>query len=81
MIAVLAITIACAFALAKGGSVTGYSVLNPNQPYEIPVYLTTFMILVIIMLFLILTVFTLDHHARGIRIKEDDKVGRIFKKY
>jgi hypothetical protein len=59
----------------------GYSILNPNQSYDVPVYLTTFMILIIIMLFLILTVFTLEHHAKGIRIKEDDKVGHIFKRY
>jgi hypothetical protein len=81
MVAVLAIIVSFAFALAKGGSMTGYSVFNPSQAYEIPVYMTTFMILVVVLLFLILTVFTLDYHSRGIRIKEDDGSGRMFKKY
>lgn len=81
MLALVILIIASAFAMSKGDSMTGYSIFNPAKSYEIPVYVTTFIVLVVLLLFLILTIFTLDYHARGIKIKEDDKVGHIFKKY
>lgn len=65
--------------LAASPTITGHSVIDPAKSFDVPVYVSTFIVLVIIFLFVLVIIAGMSFHAKRKRIKEEESFRELIK--
>lgn len=72
------------FVIAAKPGITGYSIFSKGSPdsqagYNIPVYLYTFAVLIVLLIFAALVMISMNFHMGRTRLNEEDSIKELIK--